>query len=136
MGSGSFLISALRYITDALLASLYHYDRIEKRPGEWICRIADGLPAEHISDETAPVPAAQPDAEERLEAKLRRYVVERCLYGVDVDDMAVELGRMALWIETMHRELPFGFLDHKIKPGNSLVAAGLTGLKTTRRPPG
>jgi hypothetical protein len=121
MGSGSFLISALRYLTDALLASLYHHNRIEKRQGEWICRIADGLPAERIIDETAPVPAAEIDAEERLEARLRRYVVERCLYGVDIDEMAVELGRMALWIETMHRELPFGFLDHKIKGGNSLI---------------
>jgi len=53
--------------------------------------------------------------------RLRRYVVERCLYGVDIDELAVELGRMALWVETMDRELPFGFLDHKIKPGNSLV---------------
>jgi hypothetical protein len=121
MGSGSFLISALRYLTEKLLASLYHYDCVGKRPGEWICRIADGWKAERITDETAPVPAAQPDAEERLEARLRRYVVERCLYGVDIDELAVELGRMALWIETIDRELPFGFLDHKIKTGNSLV---------------
>jgi hypothetical protein len=121
MGSGSFLISALRYISEKLLSSLYYYDCVEKLPGEWICRIADGWKAEKITDETAPVSAAQPDAEERLEARLRRYVVERCLYGVDIDELAVELGRMALWVETMDRELPFGFLDHKIKPGNSLV---------------
>jgi len=121
MGSGSFLISALRYMSEKLLSSLYYYDCVEKLPGEWICRIADGWKAEKITDETAPVPAAQPDAEERLEARLRRYVVEHCLYGVDIDDLAVELGRMALWVETMDRELPFGFLDHKIRPGNSLI---------------
>jgi hypothetical protein len=121
MGSGSFLISALRYMSEKLLSSLYYYDCVEKLPGEWICRIADGWKAEKITDETAPVPAGQPDAEERLEARLRRYVVEHCLYGVDIDDLAVELGRMALWVETMDRELPFGFLDHKIRPGNSLV---------------
>jgi hypothetical protein len=121
MGSGSFLISSVRYITDALLKSLYQYDRVEKKSGEWICRIADGLAVEHVRDDTVPVPAKHDDAEDRLRARLRRYVVERCIYGVDIDDMAVELGRMALWIETMDRELPFGFLDHKIRPGNALV---------------
>jgi hypothetical protein len=121
MGSGSFLISSVRYMTEALLKSLYQYDRVEKKPGEWICRIADGLAAELVRDDTVPVPAKHEDAEARLRARLRRYVVERCIYGVDIDDMAVELGRMALWIETMDRELPFGFLDHKIRPGNALV---------------
>jgi len=121
MGSGSFLISSVRYLTNTLLASLYHYDRVDKRPGEWITRLADGLPALHVSDETVPMPGKHEDAESRLKARLRRYIVERCIYGVDIDEMAVELGRMALWIETMDRELPFGFLDHKIKAGNSLV---------------
>jgi hypothetical protein len=121
MGSGSFLISSVRYLTNTLLASLYHYDRVDKRPGEWITRLADGLPALQVSDETMPIPGKHEDAESRLKARLRRYIVERCIYGVDIDEMAVELGRMALWIETMDRELPFGFLDHKIKAGNSLV---------------
>lgn len=48
-------------------------------------------------------------------------MVERCLYGVDLDALAVELGRLALWIETMDPKLPFGFLDHKLKSGNALV---------------
>jgi hypothetical protein len=56
-----------------------------------------------------------------LRARLKRYVVERCLYGVDVDPLAVELGRLALWVETMDKELPFEFLDHKLKPGNALL---------------
>ncbi|MBN2437728.1 MAG: hypothetical protein JXL20_03920 [Deltaproteobacteria bacterium] len=61
--------------------------------------------------------------EPRLKAVLRRHVVERCLYGVDLDPLAVELCRLSLWIETMDRDLPFSFLDHKIKCGNSLVGA-------------
>jgi hypothetical protein len=61
--------------------------------------------------------------EEALRAQLKRHIVERCLYGVDLDPLAVELGRMALWVETMDRDLPFGFLDHKLKVGNSLVGA-------------
>jgi hypothetical protein len=52
---------------------------------------------------------------------LKRYVVERCIYGVDINSLAVELARLSLWVETMDRELPFEFLDHRLKVGNSLV---------------
>jgi hypothetical protein len=61
------------------------------------------------------------DFEERLKARLKRYIVERCIYGVDLDPLAVELARLSLWVETMDRTLPFSFLDHKLKCGNSLV---------------
>lgn len=51
--------------------------------------------------------------------------MERCIYGVDIDPVAVELAKLALWIETMDPRLPFGFLDHKLKVGNSLVGCWL-----------
>jgi hypothetical protein len=63
------------------------------------------------------------DFEKKTKAVIRRYVVERSIYGVDIDPLAVELCRLSLWIETMDRTLPFSFLDHKIKCGNSLVGA-------------
>ena len=47
----------------------------------------------------------------RLKAVLRRHMVERCLYAVDVDPLAVELCRLSLWIETMDRTNAVGFLD-------------------------
>ena len=50
-------------------------------------------------------------------------MAERCIYAVDLDPLAVELCRLSLWIETMDRTLPFGFLDHKIKCGNALIGA-------------
>ena len=56
---------------------------------------------------------------------LRRHVVERCIYGVDINPLAVELARVSLWVETLDPELPFSFLDHKIKVGNSLVGCWL-----------
>src|SRR5262249_30234864 len=61
--------------------------------------------------------------EPRLKAVLRRHIVERSIYAVDLDPLAVELCRLALWIETMDRTLPFSFLDHKVKCGNALVGA-------------
>lgn len=50
-----------------------------------------------------------------------RQVIEHCIYGVDLNPMAVELGRMALWLEGYEEGKPLSFLDHHIKIGNSLV---------------
>ena len=121
MGSGSFLVAALRYLTGALVESLHFHDRFHPRPDGTICKLADGLPLDHPYQETLPVPPDHPNFDERLRARLKRYVVERCIYGVDIDPLAVELARLALWIETMDRRLPFSFLDHKLRCGNSLV---------------
>jgi len=121
MGSGAFLVAALRYLTDALMESLHSHNRIDTRPDGAICRLADGLPLDHPGQETLPVPPDHPEFDDRLRARLKRHVVERCIYGVDIDPLAVELARMALWVETMDRRLPFGFLDHKLRCGNSLV---------------
>jgi hypothetical protein len=123
MGSGSFLASSLRYLTDALVASLYHYKLIERSEDGGVPRMADGQISELLSDEMLKLNPAHEGFEEALRAQLKRHIVERCLYGVDLDPLAVELGRMALWVETMDRDLPFGFLDHKLKVGNSLVGA-------------
>ena len=38
-------------------------------------------------------------------------MIDRCLYGVDCDPMAVEMAKLSLWLITMARERPFSFLD-------------------------
>jgi hypothetical protein len=116
MGSGSFLISALRHLTQALFESLHHHGRLEDRPDGVIPRLSDGMPADHPWNEPLPVPREHPDFDLRLKARLKRHVVERCLYGVDLDPLAVELAKTALWVETMDPKLPFGFVDHKLQP--------------------
>lgn len=121
MGSGSFLAGALRYLTDALVASLYHHKLIERADDGGVPRMADGQISEVLSDELLKLRPTEEGFEDALRAQLKRHIVERCLYGVDLDPLAVELGRMALWVETMDRDLPFGFLDHKLKVGNALV---------------
>ncbi|MFY0538920.1 hypothetical protein [Nannocystis pusilla] len=85
MGSGSFVIAALRVLVDALYESLHEHGRLVDRPKETIARLADGLPLDHPSQETIPVPRDAPDFEDRLRARLKRHVVERCLYGVELD---------------------------------------------------
>lgn len=121
MGSGSFLVSALRILVDALFESLHFHGRLTSGGDRTVCRLADGLPADDPRHETLPVPIHHDDFEIRLKARLKRHVVERCIYGVDIDPLAVELARMSLWVETMDRNLPFHFLDHKLKCGNSIV---------------
>ena len=93
---------------------------------------AAAAPEERLGQELLPCRPDDALFEPRLKAVLRRYVVERCIYGVDLDPLAVELCRLALWIETMDRTLPFSFLDHKVKCGNALVGAGSTSSSTTR----
>ena len=50
-----------------------------------------------------------------------REVIDHCIYGVDLNPLAVELARMALWLEGYEEGKPLSFLDHHLKVGNSLV---------------
>jgi hypothetical protein len=50
-----------------------------------------------------------------------REVVAHCIYGVDLNPLAVELCQTALWLETLEPGKPLGFLDHHVRHGNSLV---------------
>lgn len=54
-----------------------------------------------------------------------REVVSRCVYGIDLNPMAVELCRVALWLETLDPGKPLSFLDHHIRVGNSLLGVPL-----------
>ena len=55
----------------------------------------------------------------------RALVAQRCLYGVDKDAAAVELAKLSLWLLTRSRALPFTFLDHALRSGDSLVGLDL-----------
>ena len=48
-------------------------------------------------------------------------VIERCIYGVDVNDLAIEITKVALWLEAFDGSRPFPFLDAHLKVGNSLL---------------
>ncbi len=123
MGSGSFLVAALRYMTDGLAESLWFYDFIKEKDSQnYKITLPEGHPSKGLIPEDL-IPGRPDDDkfEQRLKSRLKRYIVERCIYGVDLNPLAVELGKLSLWVETMDRELPFEFLDHKLKCGNSLV---------------
>ncbi|GAA4565680.1 N-6 DNA methylase [Micromonospora coerulea] len=75
-------------------------------------RIAKRVAAEE-TDELEPAPAA-------VRSAMRR-VVARCIYGVDVNEMAAELAKVSLWLEAMEPGRPLGYLDANIRVGNSLL---------------
>jgi len=84
--------------------------------------------AETLAELRAPDGAVRPDDYRHA----LREVASRCLYGVDINPMAVELCRVALWLETVDPGKPLSFLNHHIRHGNSLlgttpdlIAAGL-----------
>jgi hypothetical protein len=128
-GSGTFPVAALRFLTEGLYASLHHHERITEDGERAVVRLLESaspqaaVPEERLGQELLPCRPDDALFDPRLKAILRRHVVERSIYGVDIDPLAVELCRLALWIETMDRTLPFSFLDHKIKCGNGLVGA-------------
>ena len=129
-GSASFLVAALHYLTDALYKSLCHHRHLDDPEQTKKITLPYGrLRTGKTKEELIPFPPNDPQRgdtfPERIKALLRRHVVERCIYGVDINPLAVELARVSLWVETLDLELPFSFLDHKIKVGNSLVGCWL-----------
>lgn len=50
-------------------------------------------------------------------------VVDRCIYGVDMNDLAADLAKVSLWLEAVEPGKPLSFLDARIKIGNSLMGA-------------
>ncbi len=77
-------------------------------------RIAKRLAAVRSGDDE-PSPAAVQEA--------LRDVVGHCLYGVDINPMAVELCKVSLWMEAIEPGKPLSFLEHHIRVGNSLLGA-------------
>lgn len=110
MGSGAFLIQACRYLAKRLAES---WGR-EEEAGRIVT--VDGFVLDpHESAERLP-----PGTDERL-VIARRLVAERCLYGVDLNPLAVELAKLSIWLITLAKGRPFGFLDHNLRPGDSLL---------------
>ena len=110
MGSGAFLVQACRWLAERLVEAW----AAEEAGGRFIT--ADGDVKEDAG-EADPMPTA---LDERL-LTARRLIAERCLYGVDVNPLAVELAKLSIWLVTLAKGRPFGFLDHNLRHGDSLL---------------
>ncbi|WP_198925457.1 Eco57I restriction-modification methylase domain-containing protein [Dictyobacter vulcani] len=118
MGSGAFLVQACRYLSEKLVQAWEQTDRelnINK-----VQAIPQKTPSGQLSSGEASEEIIPLDREERL-IIARRLVSERCIYGVDINPMAVEMAKLSMWLITMSKGQPFTFLDHALRCGDSLL---------------
>ncbi|MCP9910785.1 N-6 DNA methylase, partial [Cyanobium sp. BA20m-p-22] len=92
MGSGAFLVAVCRFLAGWLVEA---WER-------------DGYPDDFREEWDKDIVA-------------RRRIAQSCLYGVDKNPFAVNLAKLSLWLVTLSKELPFTFVDHALKCGDSLV---------------
>ncbi|HUE86666.1 MAG TPA: N-6 DNA methylase [Vicinamibacterales bacterium] len=102
MGSGAFLVGACRYLSHAA-------ERTTAAEG--------AVPIDRTVDEAS---------------RIRRAVAQQCLFGVDLNPMAVQLARLSLWLASLAGDRPLAFLDHHLMAGDSLIGASFADL--TRNP--
>ena len=102
MGSGHFLVEVTIYLADHIV-----YHPTTKFQAEFSKGVSQ---------------------EETEMAHWRRRVVESCIYGVDLNPLAVELAKLSLWLTTISSDQPLNFLDHHLRCGNSLIGARLDQL--------
>ncbi|WP_158840686.1 Eco57I restriction-modification methylase domain-containing protein [Saccharothrix deserti] len=93
MGSGGFLVSACEYLADRLVEA---WER-------------DGYPS------------GIGGTAEDIRLAAMRMIAARCLYGVDRDELAVDLAKLSLWLLTLAKGRPFSFVDHALRCGDSLI---------------
>lgn len=110
MGSGAFLVQACRWLADRLVESWSQVEALGKAVS------VDG----EVLDAGATKEPLPRDSEART-VIARRLIAERCLYGVDLNPLAVELAKLSIWLVTLAKGRPFGFLDHNLRCGNSLL---------------
>ncbi|MFE2523779.1 Eco57I restriction-modification methylase domain-containing protein [Streptomyces sp. NPDC059382] len=79
--------------------------------------------ARRIAKQVAAVREQNPEPTVEAVQHALHEVVARCVYGVDLNPMAIELAKVSLWLEALEPGRPLGFLDAHIKLGNGLIGA-------------
>ncbi len=122
MGSGHFLVEAVDFITDRLLDFLnrYPHNPVRFMLDKTRRSIRDALGEQGVT--------VDPDKLTDINL-LKRHVLKRCVYGVDLNPMAVELAKVSLWLDAFTLGAPLSFLDHHLRCGNSLIGATFEDLK-------
>ena len=124
MGSGHFLVTAVDYLSDAIL------ELVEYAP-----TVAPWLESAYTSPLVQRVAAIRENILARAHAAnwvidepqltdqaiIRRMVLKRCIYGVDKNPLTVELAKVSLWLHSFTVGAPLSFLDHHLRCGDSLI---------------
>lgn len=114
MGSGHFLVAAIDHIEARFNAFLAEHP---------IPAVLDEI---HRLEQVAQEALGDAHADYEIEASglLRRQIARRCIYGLDVNPIAVELAQVAVWIHTFVPGLPMSNLSHNLVCANSLTGIG------------
>ncbi|MFC9627863.1 Eco57I restriction-modification methylase domain-containing protein [Streptomyces mirabilis] len=107
MGSAAFLVAACRYLGDRLIEAWEN----EGRTDAMVYRAGRAIDAVTAAD-------AEQDP---VVVEARRQIIEHCLYGADINPMAVEMAKLSLWLVSMDPGRPFTFLDDRLVCGDSLL---------------
>jgi hypothetical protein len=110
MGSGAFLVQVCRWLSDRLVEAWSQVEALGNTVN------VDG----EVLNSTGTQELLPSDSEARM-VIARRLIAERCLYGVDLNPLAVELAKLSIWLVTLAKGRPFGFLDHNLRCGDSLL---------------
>ena len=118
MGSGHFLVEAVDFICDRILGQRDGF--LHAFPWNPVTKcLQDTREAILTEIERQGVTV---DASRLTDINLlKRHVLKRCVYGVDLNPMAVELAKVSLWLDCFTIGAPLSFLDHHLKCGNSLI---------------
>lgn len=117
MGSGHFLVAALDAIAEGYAAHLAVHPnstvRAELgRARERLNAVGDAYGSPGLGERVSDLDL------------LRRTVLKRCVFGVDLNDLAVELARLGLWLHSLVPGLPLSYLGSNLVHGNSLIGVG------------
>ena len=127
MGSGHFLVEVVDFVTDRLLSFLNQFpiNPVTFALERTRASILDSLGEQGVTVEELKLTDIN---------LLKRHVLKRCVYGVDLNPMAVELAKVSLWLDAFTLGAPLNFLDHHLRCGNSLVGASFEELAESLAP--
>ncbi|MCU0772344.1 MAG: Eco57I restriction-modification methylase domain-containing protein [Verrucomicrobia bacterium] len=118
MGSGHFLVRATEWLAEQIV-----YHPTTRTMTEQIVPTGQARRTREDILKAGRIPVPQGFSQEQAEiAYWRRRVVEACIYGVDVNPLAVELAKLSLWLTCIAADEPLNFLDHHLRHGNSLLS--------------
>jgi len=121
MGSGHFLVETVDFVADRMIVFLngFRWNPITAplgKLGETRRTVLREMEEQGITID----PQSRTLMDNSL---LKRHILKRCIYGVDLNQMAVELAKVSLWLDCFTLGAPLSFLDHHLKCGNSLIGA-------------
>jgi hypothetical protein len=123
MGSGHFLVAVVDHITSWIM------DRLKEHPEAPLARIIDDDREKVIKEQKGK--GIEINTELLSDSIiLKRLVMKQCVYGVDINPLAVELAKLSLWLDSFTIGTPLTFLDHHIRVGDSLIGLWMKDLRT------